>query len=344
MRVFVILPSPMPPEAASGAAHVVDRLCRALIGEGAEPTVLCRMARPPGDHGLKIDDEPGYTVIRAANLIAAAPFAVEETKPDVILVTTAMEHIWNLSHSVIDSGYPVAAWVIGGQLRPMLAPLDSRIALYGVSEYSARRAALCFEREARILLPPFFPIDFRVDTTRERVMFVNPIWPKGAEIAFRLAEHRPGVPFTFVESWPITTEWREHCFARATEMGNIDWYEPVTDMRTLYSRARVLLMPAVWEEAFGLVVLEAQASSIPVLASNRGGLPEAVGKGGILLDPHAPIGDWAAALDSLLVDGPVYGRLSRAAEKNSIKTEFQPRTIASALLESLDDLIDGWEA
>ena len=158
------------------------------MGEGAEPTVLCRMDQPPGDHGLKIDEEPGYATMRAANPVAAAPFAVKEIKPDVVLATTTLEHIWMLCHAVIDAGSPVAGppvagWVIGGQLRPMLAPLDPRIALYGVSRYIARRAELCFDREVGVLPPPFFPADFRIETTRERVMFVNPVWPKGAEIA-----------------------------------------------------------------------------------------------------------------------------------------------------------------
>jgi glycosyltransferase involved in cell wall biosynthesis len=38
-------------------------------------------------------------------------------------------------------------------------------------------------------------------------------------------------------------------------------------------------------EPFGLVVLEAMASGCAVIASNRGGLPEACSEAGILTDP-----------------------------------------------------------
>ena len=38
---------------------------------------------------------------------------------------------------------------------------------------------------------------------------------------------------------------------------------------------RILLVPSLWGEAFGLVVVEAMLRGIPVLASNVGGLVEA---------------------------------------------------------------------
>jgi hypothetical protein len=50
-----------------------------------------------------------------------------------------------------------------------------------------------------------------------------------------------------------------------------------------------------------------------VIASTRGGLPEAVGPGGILLDPDQPIADWAAAVRKLWQDQAHYAELSAAA-------------------------------
>jgi glycosyltransferase involved in cell wall biosynthesis len=48
----------------------------------------------------------------------------------------------------------------------------------------------------------------------------------------------------------------------------------------------VTVVPSVWPEVAGLVVQEAFAAKIPVLASNMGGLPEFVGnhRGGLLFD------------------------------------------------------------
>lgn len=52
----------------------------------------------------------------------------------------------------------------------------------------------------------------------------------------------------------------------------------------IYRCADALLLPS-WHEGFGFPVLEAMASGVPVVASNRGSLPEVVGDAGILVDP-----------------------------------------------------------
>ena len=52
----------------------------------------------------------------------------------------------------------------------------------------------------------------------------------------------------------------------------------------LYQSACVVVCPSLWE-GFGLAALEAMACGAPVLAANRGGLPEVVGDAGLLVDP-----------------------------------------------------------
>ena len=46
---------------------------------------------------------------------------------------------------------------------------------------------------------------------------------------------------------------------------------------TVYSKTKLLLMPSLWDESFGLVAAEAMPNGIPVLASNRRALTETVG-------------------------------------------------------------------
>ncbi|MGH2364094.1 MAG: glycosyltransferase [Chloroflexota bacterium] len=58
----------------------------------------------------------------------------------------------------------------------------------------------------------------------------------------------------------------------------------------LMARASAVLMPARWDEPFGLVAIEAQAAGCPVVAVARGGLAETIddGRTGRLLDSPAP--------------------------------------------------------
>lgn len=55
----------------------------------------------------------------------------------------------------------------------------------------------------------------------------------------------------------------------------------------IYAQTGVLFTLSLWYESFGRVAAEAVMNGIPVLASKTGGLPEAVGEGGILLAPPA---------------------------------------------------------
>ncbi len=67
----------------------------------------------------------------------------------------------------------------------------------------------------------------------------------------------------------------------------------------VYRDIDVLAVPSVpttgWIEQFGRVVVEAQASGVPVVASASGALPDVVGQDGLLVPPASP-----AALQSAL--------------------------------------------
>jgi glycosyltransferase involved in cell wall biosynthesis len=67
-----------------------------------------------------------------------------------------------------------------------------------------------------------------------------------------------------------------------------------------YSRARVLVLPSL-DEGFGLPALEAMSAGVPVVASNRGALPEVTGDAAVLIEPNDVAG-LAMAIGRLLTD------------------------------------------
>lgn len=77
-------------------------------------------------------------------------------------------------------------------------------------------------------------------------------------------------------------------------------YIPDAARRDVYCGARLLVLPS-WHEGFGLPALEAMALGVPVVASNRGALPEVVGEAGILVSPDDARG-LAAAIERVLRD------------------------------------------
>lgn len=64
-------------------------------------------------------------------------------------------------------------------------------------------------------------------------------------------------------------------------------YVDATTLRALYAGACALVLPSL-DEGFGLPALEAMTLGVPVVASNRGALPEVVGEAGLLVDPTSP--------------------------------------------------------
>ena len=70
-----------------------------------------------------------------------------------------------------------------------------------------------------------------------------------------------------------------------------------------YRDVEVLVVPSLWHEPLGMVVLEAYGHGIPVVVSNRGGLPELVqdGQGGFVFDPDRA-GDLARIIRRLRDD------------------------------------------
>jgi glycosyltransferase involved in cell wall biosynthesis len=100
---------------------------------------------------------------------------------------------------------------------------------------------------------------------------------------------------------PYLLDWLDAERPSAHRVLRIDRVEaPV--LAALYHKADVLLTPSLYE-GFGLPPLEAMMAGTPVVASNRGGLPESVGSAaaGGLLDP-LDLKSWQAEVMRLITD------------------------------------------
>ncbi|NYJ02802.1 D-inositol-3-phosphate glycosyltransferase [Nocardioides thalensis] len=86
-----------------------------------------------------------------------------------------------------------------------------------------------------------------------------------------------------------------------------------------YSIATLVAVPS-YNESFGLVAVEAQASGAPVLAAAVGGLPTVVrdGRSGLLVDSHDPLA-WAAAIGQVAGDPAFRARLAAGARRQAEK-------------------------
>lgn len=82
----------------------------------------------------------------------------------------------------------------------------------------------------------------------------------------------------------------------------------------LMQRCSVFLFPSTID-SFGLVVLEAMACGKPVVACNKGGVPEIVQDAGFLLDPD--VRQWSETVEKLFSDSELRRRLGQKALERS---------------------------
>ena len=104
-------------------------------------------------------------------------------------------------------------------------------------------------------------------------------------------------------------------------------FVPPVDRATLalwYRAADIVAVPS-YSESFGLVAVEAQACGTPVVAAAVGGLPYAIGDGGLLIGSHRT-NDWSAALEALLDDPGQRERLSRRAVEHASQFSWERTT------------------
>jgi glycosyltransferase involved in cell wall biosynthesis len=95
------------------------------------------------------------------------------------------------------------------------------------------------------------------------------------------------------------------------------------DLDAQYARARAVVVPSVWPEPFGLVGIEAMARGRPVVAVNRGGIPEWLEHGETGFLAEATPAALAAALRPVLDDLSLARRLGDHARERC-RERFSP--------------------
>jgi glycosyltransferase involved in cell wall biosynthesis len=335
MRVLFAQTTPYLPDEFGGALASTDALCRRLLRRGIRVEVLA-LARPSLFDGLfsRTRWSSSYPVHRANDPLNAARAICQSRRPDIAVVQ--LGDLGGLADAFAGAGVPV---LIYGHDR---FTFDQAVLPdHALISYAACSAFLVGHMRRRLGVEVAFvpvlvePDDYRVESTRRVVTFVNPIPRKGSDIVFALAARRPDIPFVFVEAWVLRNRVWRYLDGRAAHYGNVRLMRRTDDMRPVYASSRIILAPSLGDEAWGRVVSEAQVSGLPAITSNSGGLPEAVGPGGIVVDRDASIEDWGDALSQLWDNPDVYRHFAQKASEHARRTDFQPDQVVDAAIRVL---------
>ncbi len=168
--------------------------------------------------------------------------------------------------------------------------------------------------------------------------FLGRIAPeKGIDRAIRIAQHC-GVPLKIAAKVDrVDREYFDEQIAPLIKAPLIEYIGEITDREKseFLSGAIALLVPIDWPEPFGLVMIEAMACGTPVVAYNRGSVPEIIDEGltgFIVEDENGAIG----AVDRL-------GQLSREKIRKQFEKRFTARRMAQDYLSVYRSLAEGSE-
>lgn len=239
-----------------GAERLAFNLSRHLMRSGFDVGVLTGYEYPQDFDGPPVLsaplplDEDGWVYI--ASIIAGF-------RPDVILTHHLYAHTFGAQ--LVATGIPVVQVVLNGKRLPGAA-----LAVY-ISDW-VRDQAGDAEPQDLVVTPPAFD-DVIAETHGDAIGFIKPIPHKGVDLVYRIAAAMPERRFVILRG-----EWQD--LEDIRPMPNVEFMEPVADIRDFYARVRMVLVPSLSEDA-GSVCQEATLNDIPCLSTAVGGLTETGG-------------------------------------------------------------------
>ncbi|NJD51369.1 MAG: glycosyltransferase family 4 protein [Candidatus Methanoperedens sp.] len=114
-----------------------------------------------------------------------------------------------------------------------------------------------------------------------------------------------------------------------------------SQLRAYYLNADIFVFPSVWDEPFGMPIIEAMACEIPVITTRGGGITEIVedGKTGLLVE-RDDAGGLASAILKLISDDELREKMGKAGRQRVIEIFSWDRVVEN-LLHNYEKILDG---
>lgn len=313
----------------------------------------CRIVSGASGEGAELRHHESIVVLAMedpARRVQAVRQQIREFQPDWVLVSSedlgfsllreahhsADGRVVYLAHTPQFYPFGPASWIPDQHAAELVAQSAGIVAIgHHMADYIERELG----RPATVIHPPIYRPSPDSPTNRAGLItMINPCAVKGISIFLQVAHQMSACQFGVLPGWGTTSEDR-----RALErLPNVEFLPNAPKIDDILAKTRVLLMPSLWYEGFGLIVMESMLRGIPVVASDSGGLKEAKRGTGYVIpvrtiqrylpvfDEHAmpkpevPVNDaapWVLALEELLTNAEAYDReaaLSRAVAERFV--------------------------
>ena len=311
-----------------------------------------------------------YAIADPAKRVAVLTEQIREFQPDWVLVSSedigqallraahqaAPGRVVYLAHTPQFYPFGPASWNPDREGAELVAHSAAAVS---IARHTADYIEAHLGRGAEVIHPPIYgsgPFAQYGSLDTGFVTMINPCAVKGITIFLALGDALPVCRFAALPGWGTTVEDRRALLART----NVTLLRNCKNIDQVLRDTRILLVPSLWFEGFGLIVVESMLRGVPVVASNAGGLVEAklgtefvipvrpIERYEAIFDdqglpravlPEQQLAPWIAALEALLSDRDLYERASAAAREAA--TQFVTTLRPSRLEEFLLGLAPG---
>jgi len=307
----------------------------------------CRIVCGPAGEGAAFTPQASIAVLPVedpARRLQALRAEIRDFAPDWVLVSSedlghallrqahhsAAGRVVYLAHTPQFFPFGPASWNPDRHAAELVA---ESAGIVTIGHHMAAYVERALGRKAAVIHPPIYgagPFPNWANFDAGLITMLNPCAVKGISIFLEVAARLPDYRFGAVPGWGTTSDDRR----ALGRLPNIEILPNVRWIDDLLARTRLLLMPSLWYEGFGLIAMEAMLRGLPVVASDAGGLQEAKEGTGYAIpvatieryqavyDEHSmpkpvePVNDagpWVAAIRELLTEREAYARESAAS-------------------------------
>jgi glycosyltransferase involved in cell wall biosynthesis len=293
LRIAMVAPPYflVPPNGYGGVESVVADLVDALVDRGHHVTLI-----GAGRHGTKAQRFfSTYEQPPSHGLGQPLPEVVHSARVARIVegLDVDLVHDHTLAGPLLARGRIVPTIVtahgpVDGEPGLYYEALEDSVELVAISETQRAKAPLLswVATVTNAISVESFPFN---DRKEDFALFLGRFHPEKAPHLAIEAARAAGLSIVLAGKCaePIEREY----FAREVEPrlgADVVVFGPAdaVEKRDLLARARCLVFPVLWDEPFGLVMIEAMACGTPVVALRRGSVPEVVvnGRTGLIVD------------------------------------------------------------
>jgi len=294
------------------------RAARGIVGGGVDPDEIGAAVRALGAdvvHAHNVHPLFGWRALAAAQAAGARTVLHLHNYRLVCAVSVAYRDgercyecsgrntLPGLRHRCRDSLAEAVSYAAGlaRQQPKLLEHADRLVAVSGA--LADKLGELGIPRRRITVLPNcvssgMFTASSRADVGEYALVAGRLVPEKGFDTAIEAAR-KAGVPLVVAGEGPDTERLQR--IAAGSHGVRFTGLLSHAELAGIRARAAIVLIPSLWDEPAPYVALEALAAGVPVLASDRGGLPELVGSADAVL-AAGDAGAWAAKIGELWRD------------------------------------------